>query len=707
VYRGNPETSPKNARLHTCSASCVSGHKSTADRDDWEHLSEQDEGELVEDHELIIDDAREGSMVHARQRPVGSLQAERAVAGNPDAMTFERSGAGHTATSHRNHPVRESLATDEGVQYLGRGGAHPTEWNRQKQRVYCDPGTGYRRSPRNAPQGSIPNEYGDAEPGYRIPSRPSARDAALNSSELDASPRALRREGPNIARNAIAGNRLIREGDILLGKYRVERVTKEGFAVVAEAFHLELGSRVYALIVSPIDNASERARNHVLRCARVLTRFHSEHIARIQDAGTLDSDAAFIISQLTGMTDLHELTRDHGALSISSAVDYAIQIAEALAEGHSYGAVCGALSPNNVRVSIGMDGTPVATIACFGGLAHWALGAFQSNAIGMRRSPSLASAVPYMSPQQIRHPDELDLRADIWALGAVLHELLAGEPPFTGDTNAALLASIVADTPTPITAIRNDVPRELETVLLRCLNKEPADRYPSMAELARALVPFASAESLGIVDRIARVVARVDEERSPERRTSKALVHVRRLASGNASSASTESAIPPTPMPAVQNTPPPTWRAMEWIPKVVVVGMLAGCGGAALTSYTLRVFGGAPSRGAESIAAQIPLKDAEVFAATPISSSRAAQLGNSQLTAAHDEQSAGHGRLSSSTVTRSLFLPRPAKRVAPAATTASVASAGESLPPGLKSATSSGPAPRSADRTEQLFGDIK
>jgi serine/threonine protein kinase len=111
-----------------------------------------------------------------------------------------------------------------------------------------------------------------------------------------------------------------------------------------------------------------------------------------------------------------------------------------------------------------------------------------------------------MSPEQMRSTRTIDARADIWALGVILQELITGSAPFDGATMPDLLAAILQDRPVPLSWLRPDAPPELEAVIARCLEKEPSARYADVAELTQALASFGSTSARVSADRVSRVI---------------------------------------------------------------------------------------------------------------------------------------------------------------------------------------------------------
>jgi serine/threonine-protein kinase len=174
-------------------------------------------------------------------------------------------------------------------------------------------------------------------------------------------------------------------------------------------------------------------------------------------------------------------------------------------------------------------------------------------AINLGSTHGATKALSYLAPEQIREPSTVDARADIWALGAVLHEMLTGCRLHEAQATPALLAMIVADPPVPLSHLCPDAPPELEAVLLRAVAKDREARYSNLAELAEALRPFASEEGQESIARIAKTLGRRPSRSLPPplpgAPRSNAIVHVARPAA--------------TKVPAVAQPPSNTRRWAE------------------------------------------------------------------------------------------------------------------------------------------------
>ncbi|APR83249.1 serine/threonine protein kinase [Minicystis rosea] len=307
-------------------------------------------------------------------------------------------------------------------------------------------------------------------------------------------------------------------GTLIGGKYRVDGTLGEGgMGVILAATHVELDRPVALKLLRARGSGEDEARLH--REARALSRLDGEHIARVLDVGRLDDGAPYVVIERLEGRDLARVLRDHGPLPIADAARFILEACEGIAEAHALGIVHRDLKPSNLFLTQRRDGSACLKVLDFG------ISKAPGTLLGDRSltSPSAVMGSPwYMSPEQLASAKNVDARTDIWALGVVLHELVAGTPPFDAETAAGIGARIAAGEPPRLRDIRRDVPRALEDVVLRCLAKDPNARFQTVATLARALAPFAESSDAS-VDRIARMLGdapAVAEAPPPPRRRS-------------------------------------------------------------------------------------------------------------------------------------------------------------------------------------------
>jgi serine/threonine-protein kinase len=297
-----------------------------------------------------------------------------------------------------------------------------------------------------------------------------------------------------------------RAGAILCGKYRIDRVVAEGgLGIVLAATHLQLGQRVAIKYLKPFAAAQKPAVERFVREAQLASQIKSDHVVRVHDVGTLDDGGPYIVMEYLEGVDLARVL-DAGPLPISTAIDYVLQACDALAEAHAIGIVHRDLKPGNLFLARRAAGSSIVKIIDFG-----------ISKVAPTRSPSgtwehvttageIFGTPVYMSPEQLRSATRVDQRADIWALGVVLHELLTSTMPFNGESVPQLCTSILSDPPVRLTSVRPDAPSELEAVILKCLEKDRDRRYRNVAELAQELAPFAPATASARVEHIKRVI---------------------------------------------------------------------------------------------------------------------------------------------------------------------------------------------------------
>ncbi len=302
----------------------------------------------------------------------------------------------------------------------------------------------------------------------------------------------------------------VRIGEVLAGKYRVERILgRGGMGVVVAAMHVQLQELVAIKLLLPAMGSRPDFVQRFIREARAAVKIKSIHVAHVLDVDTLSDGRLYMVMEYLDGKDLGQIIDQHGPLHQDEAVDYILQVCEALAEAHALGIVHRDLKPSNLFLTHTSAGAPLVKVLDFGisKMSNEFLGASAQDA-RLTGETALIGSPLYMSPEQIRSAKDVDGRTDVWSLGVILHELLCGKTPFDGDNYSALLASIAADPPIPLHVHLPSAPPELEQVILRCLEKKPEARVPGVLELARLLEPFASPEAVSSVERALRSVNR-------------------------------------------------------------------------------------------------------------------------------------------------------------------------------------------------------
>jgi serine/threonine-protein kinase len=282
----------------------------------------------------------------------------------------------------------------------------------------------------------------------------------------------------------------VREGDLLAGKYRVERVLgKGGMGIVVAARHEELDQLVAIKFVLEEALDNEDAVQRFLREARAAVKLKSEHVARVLDVGKLDSGAPYMVMEFLEGNDLGKILETTDAIAVETAADWIHQACEAVAEAHAAGIVHRDLKPENLFLTRTVGTSQKIKVLDFG-VSKAMSGGASGELSGLTRTRAMLGSPLYMAPEQMRSSRDVDARADIWALGVVLFQLLTHRWPFEAETMPELCLKVVSEPPLSLAALRPDVPPELVAIIERCLEKDPAGRVAHAGELALALEPF-------------------------------------------------------------------------------------------------------------------------------------------------------------------------------------------------------------------------
>jgi tRNA A-37 threonylcarbamoyl transferase component Bud32/tetratricopeptide (TPR) repeat protein len=263
----------------------------------------------------------------------------------------------------------------------------------------------------------------------------------------------------------------------LADRYRLEReLGQGGMATVYLATDLRHERQVALKVVQP-DLAATLGGERFLREIRTTAQLTHPHILPLLDSGEADGTLYYVMPYVEGESLRDRLSRE-GQLPVEEAVRITREVADALAYAHGHGVVHRDIKPDNILLASGH-----AVVADFGiARAMHQAGSERLTATGM----ALGSPA-YMSPEQASGVAEVDGRADVYSLGCVLYEALAGTPPFTGPTAESVARQHIAVAPHPVTALRPAVAPGLAEAVHRSLAKVPADRYQTAQEFAAAL----------------------------------------------------------------------------------------------------------------------------------------------------------------------------------------------------------------------------
>jgi serine/threonine-protein kinase len=256
---------------------------------------------------------------------------------------------------------------------------------------------------------------------------------------------------------------------LVCGRYELLRYVGSGsVGSVFVARHIGFDETVVLKFLQPRHLASPDATQHFMREARAGFKLRSEHIARIYDVD-VHEEVPFIATEMIEGQTLRAVLEQYGALGRATSVDYALQVCEGLAAAHALGNMHLDIKPENIFHA----GDEHIKLVDFD---VWQLTAANASSAWLR----------YVAPARIRAGAPADPRSDIWSLACVLYELLSGHPAFERGSLLATCAAVLEEEPVALPTL----PDGLWSVIARCLEKAPDERFADVAELASALEPF-------------------------------------------------------------------------------------------------------------------------------------------------------------------------------------------------------------------------
>ena len=281
-------------------------------------------------------------------------------------------------------------------------------------------------------------------------------------------------------------------GTILPGGYTIERTLGQGgFAVVYEASHPRHGLVAVKVLDRGIRN-DEATDDRFIREAEIAASVDHPNVLCVHEMNRAHDGAPFLVMELLHGEDLSDVI-ERQQLDVAATVEIGLQLAQALEALWEAGIIHRDLKPHNVLIHL-QDGAPRAKLIDFG-IATSTEDSAVTSVQKLTATGVILGTPHYLSPEQARG-EELDVRADLYALGVVLYEALSGRAPFEEGNLNALIASVLRDDRPPITKFLPDCPQALCDLLSKALERDREDRFQTPRELIDALEGFADAEDL-------------------------------------------------------------------------------------------------------------------------------------------------------------------------------------------------------------------
>lgn len=266
----------------------------------------------------------------------------------------------------------------------------------------------------------------------------------------------------------------------MANKYRIDSVLRETEAgKIYLATHLSMDKPVSVKILAPVLAADENAVKEFSNEARAASRIAHPNVLSVTDFGSDVNGTVYAVLEDASGETLAEAIAEKGKFALNRAVRISWQIASALSVAHAAGIVHAQLKPENILLSPTGGNSETVKVLGFGA----AVKNEKDFPIGVEPS---AKDLQYLAPEQ-NASEKATERSDVYALGVILYEMLAGEAPFSADTANALVMKQTQNPPTPLSTFRSDLPELLELVVLKALAVNPEMRYESATEFANAL----------------------------------------------------------------------------------------------------------------------------------------------------------------------------------------------------------------------------
>ncbi len=273
-------------------------------------------------------------------------------------------------------------------------------------------------------------------------------------------------------------------GSVLNGKYRLVRLVGDGgMGSVYEGVHLVLGTRVAIKLLHPDLARRTGLVERFLQEARVSAQIRSPHVVQVTDVDRTPDGHAYLVMELLEGEPLSSVLERQRRLPVATSCEYTLQILAALEAAHALGVIHRDLKPENVFVTF-TAGRPVLKLIDFGIAKAKRTDPQQKN---LTVAGVVMGTAEYMAPEQARSADKVDARADIYAVGVMLYEMLCGARPVSGDDARVIALKIERGEVTPLVQRMPEAPRELAGLVHRAMAPRPELRFATATEMRVSL----------------------------------------------------------------------------------------------------------------------------------------------------------------------------------------------------------------------------
>jgi serine/threonine-protein kinase len=277
-------------------------------------------------------------------------------------------------------------------------------------------------------------------------------------------------------------------GDEIAGKYRIESVLGQGgMGAVFAARNALTGKRVAIKWLLP-EHAASTSRERLLREAQIAASIDHPNVVDIYDVGEHQGGLFLVMEYLRGR-NLADVLAERGRLDPEELITLMVPAMRGVHAAHRAGVVHRDLKPENIILSEGSDGHIVPKVVDFG--VSKTVGTSGVPHSSLTRTGALVGTPHFMALEQVDGTNLIDGRTDVYAFGVLLYRALTGHFPFDGSSLGEVILKIGTKDPVPMRMLRQDLPQELDNIVLRALMRDRTRRFSNLDELSRALMPFA------------------------------------------------------------------------------------------------------------------------------------------------------------------------------------------------------------------------